>query len=68
MAEYFGTRCNSEGAEPMQTIVPVIVAVVGLVAYALATNPKAAEVGRILFFVGSLVALFVWQHAVVRLP
>lgn len=52
----------------MTTYLSVIVAVVGLVCYALATNPKAAEVGRVLFFVGAFVALLVWQHVIVRLP
>lgn len=51
-----------------QAIVPVVVALLGLVVYGIATNPKAAEVGRILFFVGALVALFVWQHVTLRFP
>jgi len=36
---------------------PVIVAVVGVLIYALMENPKLAEIGRILFFCGVLVAL-----------
>jgi len=36
---------------------PVIVAVVGLVIYALVENPKLAEIGRILFAFGVLAAL-----------
>lgn len=35
---------------------PLVLAAIGLVAYALAANPKASEVGRIAFAVGLLVA------------
>ena len=35
---------------------PVLAAIVGLLLYALATNPRAMEIGRLLFFAG----LFTW--------
>ena len=35
----------------------VLVAIVGALLYALSSNPKLAEMGRILFFVGSLAAV-----------
>ncbi len=40
-------------------LISIIVAVVGLITYALSTNGKVAEIGRILFFCGTLVSLFV---------
>lgn len=46
----------------MIATIPVLVAVVGLLAYALASNPKAAEVGRLAFACGLLVALFALEH------
>jgi hypothetical protein len=41
-------------------IVLLVVAVVGVLAYALASNPKIAELGRIVFFAAVLSALFWW--------
>jgi hypothetical protein len=35
-------------------IIAIIVAVVGLIMYVLATNPKITEVGRIMFWTGLL--------------
>lgn len=47
----------------------VVVAVAGVLMYALASNPKLAEIGRIMFFCGLLVALFAFGNAGgVRLP
>lgn len=37
---------------------PAIVALVGLLMYVLATNPKVNEIGRIMFAVGLLCLLF----------
>ena len=34
-------------------VIPLLVAVAGALVYALSTNPKLVEIGRILFFVGS---------------
>ena len=49
-------------------LIPLLTAVVGLLVYALAGNPKAAEAGRLLFFAGSLVTLFALQGHALRLP
>jgi hypothetical protein len=38
-------------------IIAIIVAVVGLIMYVLATNPKITEVGRIMFWTGLLAFL-----------
>lgn len=38
--------------------IPILIAIIGVLAYSLATNPKVAEIGRISFFAGLLVALF----------
>lgn len=48
-------------------IVPLIVCVVGLLAYALASNTKIAEAGRLAYFAGLLVALLVVAHKWVKL-
>jgi hypothetical protein len=46
-------------------IVPVIVAVVGALMYALSANPKLQEIGRLLFFCGALISVWVAaNHAV----
>jgi hypothetical protein len=42
--------------------IPCLAAVVGLLVYALASNPKTAEAGRLAFACGLLVALFVLEH------
>lgn len=36
-------------------LIPLIIAIVGLLLWALASNPKVAEAGRIMFFCGVLV-------------
>jgi len=41
----------------MLIYLPLFVAIVGLVIYAISSNPKAAEVGRIMFAFGLLVFL-----------
>ncbi len=38
------------------TLAPLAVALIGLLVYVLSSNPKASELGRILFAVGMLVA------------
>ena len=53
----------------MVVLVPVLFAVIGALAYALAVNPKLAEMGRLSFFAGLFVALLAWaQHGVRVLP
>jgi hypothetical protein len=37
--------------------IPLAVCLVGLLLYVLASNPKVAEVGRLMFFAGLLAAL-----------
>lgn len=39
----------------MVAYIPVLVAVLGLLIYVLASNPKVCEIGRILFFCGAFV-------------
>jgi len=38
--------------------IPALFALVGVLMYALASNPKLQEIGRLMFFAGLLVALF----------
>ena len=49
-------------------IIPLLVAIIGLLIYVLASNGKLVEVGRILFSCGTLVALFVFARTVLRIP
>jgi hypothetical protein len=42
--------------------IPCLVALVGLLAYAMAANPKVAELGRIAFAFGLLVTLLALEH------
>lgn len=37
---------------------PAILALVGLIVYALSVNPKSGEVGRLVFMIGFLIWLF----------
>jgi len=46
---------------------PLLVAVIGVLMYALSSNAKVAEIGRISFAFGLLVTLMVMSHHVVRL-
>jgi hypothetical protein len=41
----------------MVILLPVAVCVIGLIMYMIAANPKVAEVGRLMFWVGLLVVL-----------
>lgn len=47
-------------------LLPLLVAVVGILAYALSNNAKIAELGRLLFFAGILVTLLVLAEKVVK--
>lgn len=47
-------------------VVPFILAVIGALLYALATNGKVSEVGRIMFFCGLLVLTFALAREVVH--
>ncbi len=49
-------------------LLPALVALLGLVVYLAAANPKAAELGRIGFFVGLLWGVFLFAHVTVHVP
>jgi len=52
----------------MMIYIPYLVALIGLLCYALSSNPKVAELGRLAFAVGLLIGLLAMQTAAVRLP
>ena len=52
----------------MTIYVNLLLAILGLLVYALAGNSKAAEAGRLTFAVGLLVFLFKLAPSVVHLP
>lgn len=47
--------------------IPLLVALVGLLMYVLATNPKVQELGRLMFFAGLFVALLHGSSATFKL-
>lgn len=47
----------------VQIAFPALAAVVGLLAYALASNPKIQEAGRIMFFCGFFFVVYVLAEA-----
>lgn len=49
-------------------LLPLLVCVLGLLCYALASSPKASEAGRLAFACGLLVTLLVYAHGTVHLP
>jgi len=51
----------------LEILVPALALVLGAMIYALAGNPKLAELGRLLFLAGALVLLYVIGARVVRL-
>ncbi len=51
----------------MIAIVPILVALIGLVMYLASANPKVNELGRILFAVGALVATYAAMSHTVQL-
>ena len=52
----------------MIIVIPLLVFLLGVLMYALAANPKVAEIGRIAIFCGLFVALLVYGHVSVHLP
>ena len=47
----------------------LLVAIVGVLVYALSANPKTAEIGRITYFAGLLAFLVCWcGHPITVLP
>lgn len=49
------------------TVIPLLVAIIGLLIYALAANPKVAECGRLMFACGTLVTLWSLAGHTVRI-
>lgn len=49
-------------------IVPLLVAIVGVLMFALSTNEKLSRIGLVLFAAGVLVCCFVAAHHPVPLP
>ena len=49
-------------------LLPLLVAVVGLVLYAISANPKVSELGRIAYFCGLLVVTFALSRVVLKIP
>lgn len=41
----------------MVIVLPLLVCIIGLLMYALASNPKVVEIGRMMFWVGLLACL-----------
>ncbi|HZJ65902.1 MAG TPA: hypothetical protein VFD36_20485 [Kofleriaceae bacterium] len=48
-------------------IFPVVAIIVGLLLWALASNPKVAEAGRLTFFAGMLALLFALATHTIRI-
>jgi Na+/phosphate symporter len=46
---------------------PLLIALIGVLMYALSANPKVVEIGRIMFWTGLLVTLFSVASKTVRL-
>lgn len=51
----------------MVVLLPLLVAVIGVLVYALASNPKVVELGRIAYFSGLLAFLLAGGEQVVSL-
>jgi hypothetical protein len=61
------TMSDVEYGAAMIAIVPLLILIVGLLLYVLASNAKVAEIGRITFACGMLVTTYVTAAHVVRL-
>lgn len=48
-------------------IIPLLVALVGAVTYAVSANPKVSELGRIAFFAGLLVTMLAMAGHTIRI-
>jgi len=55
------------GVKVFVAIIPLIVAIVGLLMYVLASQAKVVEIGRIMFWTGLLVSLFVAAEKTLKL-
>jgi len=52
----------------MIAILPLVIAIIGLLIYAFAQkNPPVAEIGRLLFFIGAFWAVYLLAHETVSL-
>jgi hypothetical protein len=49
-------------------LAPLLVCVIGVLAYALAANPKVSELGRIAYAVGLFWCVYELAHTSFRLP
>lgn len=47
-------------------LVPLLVCLLGVLVYALASNPKLVEIGRLAYFAGLLVTLLVTAQHLIR--
>ncbi len=61
------TSAESTLLRMLVALLPLLVALVGLVVYALASNGKAQEIGRLMFACGLLATLLVVARTTVRL-
>lgn len=52
----------------MTIYLSLLVSLVGLVIYGISVNAKAQELGRLMFAIGLLVFLLVFQRAIATLP
>lgn len=52
----------------MTAIVPIVVLIVGLLAWVLSSNPKVAEAGRILFWVGCFFTVAALSRVTLHVP
>lgn len=67
------SRFDARTAAPHHPLVvaallPALVAVAGALVYALATNPKLSEMGRLMFGCGLLVCCFIAARTTLHLP
>lgn len=51
----------------MIAYIPILFALVGLLLYALVSNGKIAEIGRLMFATAFLVVMFTFAHDVLRI-
>lgn len=49
-------------------LIPILFMIVGALMFALAANPKVAELGKILFAAGAFALAFAWAGKLVSLP
>lgn len=52
----------------MTAYIPMLLAIIGLLVYAIATNAKLVEIGRLTFAIGLLVLTFELAKRTIHLP